>query len=164
MSTVPTLKKTYSEHVVPELIKSRGYKNKHEVPRITKVVLNTGIDSEADKNLIADVARDLGPDCRTEARVGKVQEGDREFQVAGRPGGWCACDASEETPCGSSFTVCCRSLFPRSEIFAGYLPSSMAKAITILASMILPSFPEITVENVKKTMGLGYHHCHDCIQ
>ena len=60
MSTVPALKKLYAEQVVPELTKLRGYKNVHQVPRITKIVINTGIDSEADKNQIADIARDLG--------------------------------------------------------------------------------------------------------
>lgn len=60
MSYVPSLKKLYLEHVVPELSKSRGYKNKHQVPQITKIKLNTGIDAEADKNQIADIARDIG--------------------------------------------------------------------------------------------------------
>ncbi len=60
MSYVPTLKKIYTEQVVAELVKSRGYKNKHQVPKITKVVRNTGIDADADKNQIADSARDLG--------------------------------------------------------------------------------------------------------
>jgi large subunit ribosomal protein L5 len=39
---------------------SRGYKNKHQVPKLEKIVLNTGISSEADKNQIADTARDMG--------------------------------------------------------------------------------------------------------
>ena len=62
MSTpyVPTLKKLYHEQVAPALVKSRGYKNKHQVPKIVKISLNTGIDAEADKNQISDVARDLG--------------------------------------------------------------------------------------------------------
>src|SRR5579871_4588572 len=59
MSTVPTLKKAYKEAVFPELKKSRGYKNIHEVPKITKIKLNTGIDADADKNQIADIQRDL---------------------------------------------------------------------------------------------------------
>src|SRR3954467_12296732 len=59
MSYVPSLKKIYFEQVVPELVKSRGYKNKHEVPKLVKINLNSGIDAEADKNQIADVARDL---------------------------------------------------------------------------------------------------------
>jgi large subunit ribosomal protein L5 len=59
-SYTPTLKQQYVEKVIPALIESRGYKNKHQVPKIVKISLNTGIDAEADKNQIADVARDLG--------------------------------------------------------------------------------------------------------
>ena len=56
----PVLKKLYHEQVIPELVKSRGYKNKHQVPKLVKINLNTGIDAEADKNQIADIQRDLG--------------------------------------------------------------------------------------------------------
>lgn len=58
--TPPPLKQHYIATVVPALIASHGYKNLHQVPRLTKIVLNTGISSEADKNVIADTARDLG--------------------------------------------------------------------------------------------------------
>ena len=54
------LQKHYLETVVPALIASRGYKNKHQVPKLEKIVLNTGIDADADKNAIADTARDMG--------------------------------------------------------------------------------------------------------
>jgi large subunit ribosomal protein L5 len=57
--TVPTLKKFYLETVVPELIKVRGYKNAHEVPTINKIVLNSRIDSEADKNWVQEVVKDI---------------------------------------------------------------------------------------------------------
>jgi large subunit ribosomal protein L5 len=59
MSYTPVLKKMYREQVVPELVKQRGYKNQHEIPKLVKIVLNSGIDAEADKNQIADVQRDL---------------------------------------------------------------------------------------------------------
>ena len=58
-SYTPVLKKLYVEQIVPELVKSRGYKNKHEVPKLLKISLNTGIDADADKNQIADIARDI---------------------------------------------------------------------------------------------------------
>ena len=47
MSYVPSLKKLYNDQVVPELVKSRGYKNKHEVPKLVKISINTGISAEA---------------------------------------------------------------------------------------------------------------------
>ena len=46
MSYVPVLKKLYIEQVVPALVKSRGYKNKHEVPKLVKINLNTGISAD----------------------------------------------------------------------------------------------------------------------
>ena len=43
-----TLAREYKEKIVPELVKSRGYKNAMEVPKITKVVVNCCIGSSAD--------------------------------------------------------------------------------------------------------------------
>jgi len=57
--SVPTLKKFYLETVVPELAKTRGYKNPHQVPTIDKIVLNSRIDSEADKNWVQEVVKDI---------------------------------------------------------------------------------------------------------
>ena len=41
----PNLLKEYKEHVVPSLKEKLGVKNIHQVPRITKVVINCGIGS-----------------------------------------------------------------------------------------------------------------------
>jgi len=59
MATVPYLKKYYLEKVVPELLKSRGYTNIHQVPNLKKIVLNTAFKAEADKGHIAEVVKDL---------------------------------------------------------------------------------------------------------
>ena len=111
---IPSLKKLYVEQVAPALVKSRGYKNLHEVPKISKIVLNSGIDAEADKNQIADVARDLMwdffyrllavalPTIRDFRGVGSKLDGQGNYNLGIQ-----------------DFTI----------------------------------FPEITVENVKKTMG-----------
>ncbi|MDA0346143.1 MAG: 50S ribosomal protein L5 [Verrucomicrobia bacterium] len=56
----PALKTTYNEQIVPALIKSRGYKNVMQVPKVTKIVLNSGVGSSNDKNVINDIAKDLG--------------------------------------------------------------------------------------------------------
>ncbi len=42
----PRLKKLYREKVIPELTKMRGYINVHQVPRLVKVVINTGIGKD----------------------------------------------------------------------------------------------------------------------
>lgn len=61
MSSVkPILKTLYSEKVVPELIKSQGYKNLHDVPRIVKVVINSGVGTKHDKSFLENAVRDIG--------------------------------------------------------------------------------------------------------
>jgi len=54
------LRKHYQEVVKPELIKLRGYKNVHQVPRVLKVVINSGVDAAAEKNVITELAKDIG--------------------------------------------------------------------------------------------------------
>jgi len=54
------LKKHYLETVVPALISSRGYHNLHEVPRLEKVVINSGISAAHDRNYIHQVAKEIG--------------------------------------------------------------------------------------------------------
>ena len=59
MSTKPYLKQAYLEKVVPELIKVRGYKNVHQVPNLSKIVLNSAFKAEADKSHIAEVVKEI---------------------------------------------------------------------------------------------------------
>jgi large subunit ribosomal protein L5 len=58
-SSNPVLKTTYAEKIVPELMKAKGYKNFHEVPKITKVVINSGIGTKHDKQFLEDAVRDI---------------------------------------------------------------------------------------------------------
>ena len=53
--SVPELKKIYLEEVAPALLKSCGFKNLHQVPKIEKVVLNSSFGVELDKNGIEEL-------------------------------------------------------------------------------------------------------------
>ncbi len=57
-------KKLYEEKIVPELIQSRGYRNKMQVPRLQKIVINMGVGVPGDrdelKSVVADLARITG--------------------------------------------------------------------------------------------------------
>lgn len=55
----PFLKEYYERTVVPELIKLKGYKNKHQIPQVEKIVINSGIRSENDKAWVNEVAKDI---------------------------------------------------------------------------------------------------------
>ncbi|MBU1179206.1 50S ribosomal protein L5 [Patescibacteria group bacterium] len=53
------LQKKYTEEVVPEMIKKFGYKNRMAVPKIQKVVVNSGIGSVKDKEQIGRVEKQI---------------------------------------------------------------------------------------------------------
>ena len=56
---IPELKKIYTEEAIPALMKSQGYGNVHEVPKIDKVVLNSSFGVELDKNGIVELRKDI---------------------------------------------------------------------------------------------------------
>ena len=53
------LKTFYLETVVPQLLKDLNYKNKHQVPCVEKVVINSGINSNSDKNRVEQVRKEV---------------------------------------------------------------------------------------------------------
>lgn len=55
----PALKEIYREKVIPELMKSQGYKNIHQVPVLEKIVLNTGFGAATDKGTLEAIVRDM---------------------------------------------------------------------------------------------------------
>lgn len=58
--TLPRLKAKYREEIIPELKKQFGFTNPHQVPQITKVVINMGVGEAArDGKLIEGAAHDL---------------------------------------------------------------------------------------------------------
>jgi len=53
MSYTPSLRKQYTEEVVPALMKEFNYKSVMQVPRLTKIVLNQGVGQAiADKKIL----------------------------------------------------------------------------------------------------------------
>ena len=54
------LQKQYEEVIVPALIKEFGYKNKMEIPKLTKIVLNMGVgEATEDKKAIEGAVKDM---------------------------------------------------------------------------------------------------------
>lgn len=153
MSYVPTLKKLYVEQIAPALVQSRGYKNKHEIPQITKVVLNTGIDAEADKNQIADIARDLGLIAGQKPVLAKSRKAIANFKL--REGQFVGCHVTLRGATMWDFLYRLLAVaLPTIRDFRGVSPKLDGQGNYNLGIADFTIFPEITVENVKKTMGL----------
>lgn len=153
MSYVPTLKKLYHEQVAPELVKSRGYKNKHQVPRLVKISLNTGIDSDADKNQIADIARDIAAISGQKAILNRSRKAIANFKL--KPNQVVGCSVTLR---GNSmwefFYRLVAVALPTIRDFRGVPTKLDGQGNYSIGITDHTIFPEITVENVKKHMGL----------
>ena len=152
-SAVPTLKKTYVEQVVPELVKSRGYKNKHQIPKLVRVVINTGIDADADKNQIADVQRDVAAIAGQKPVLAKSRKAISNFKLKENQVVGC-----HVTLRGNAMWEFLQRLIavalPTIRDFRGVSPKLDGQGNYNLGITDFTIFPEITVENVKKSMGL----------
>jgi large subunit ribosomal protein L5 len=56
---MPDMKKEYNEKVVPALKEKLGYKNTLEVPRLTKIVISTGIGTGKERDAFTDAKEQL---------------------------------------------------------------------------------------------------------
>jgi len=153
MSQVPTLKQRYAEHVVPELVKARGYKNAHQVPKITKVVLNTGIDADADKNQITDIQRDMGLIAGQKPVLTRSRKAIANFKLKPNQVVGCFVTLRGEAMWQFLHRLIAVAL-PTIRDFRGVSPKLDGQGNYNLGVTDFTIFPEITVENVKKTMGL----------
>ncbi len=152
-SYTPVLKKIYHEQVIPELVKSRGYKNKHEVPRLLKITLNTGIDAEADKNQIADAQRDLSLIAGQKAILAKSKKAIANFKLKQGQVVGCHVTLRGQSMWEFFYRLLAVAL-PTIRDFRGVSPKFDGQGNYNLGIQDFSIFPEITVENVKKTMGL----------
>lgn len=153
MKKLPQLKKQYLEVVVPALKQSRGYTNPHQVPRILKVVLNTGIDAGADKTVIADAQRDLTAIGGQKAVLTKARKAIANFKLR------------EGQIVGSTVTLRGDNMWhflerllivalPAIRDFRGVPTKFDGNGNYNLGVADYSIFPEISLENTKRMMGL----------
>jgi len=153
LSYIPSLKKQYVERVVPELMTLRGYKNKHEVPRLLKITINTGIDAEADKNVIADTQKDIGTLAGQKPVLAKSKKAIANFKL--KKGQFVGCHVTLRGPAMWEFLFRLLAVaLPTIRDFRGVSPKLDGQGNYTIGITDHTIFPEITVDNVKKHIGL----------
>jgi large subunit ribosomal protein L5 len=153
MSATPTLKKLYNEQISAELVKTRGYKNRHQVPKLVKIVLNTGIDADADKNQIADVQRDLALIAGQKPVLTRTKKAISNFKLKENQIVGCTVTLRGNAMWEFFYRLLAVSL-PSIRDFRGVSTKLDGQGNYTLGIADFTIFPEITMENIKKTMGL----------
>jgi len=147
------LQKFYNESVAPALIASRGYKNKHQVPKLTKIVLNTGIGAEADKNQIADTARDMGLIAGQKPVLNRTKRAIANFKL--KPNQVTGCHVTLRGESMWHFLMRLLAVaLPTIRDFRGVPNKLDGQGNYTIGITDFTIFPEIVVENNKRSMGL----------
>ena len=150
---VPPLKKHYAESVVPALIAARGYKNKHQVPKLEKIVLNTGISADADKNVIADTQRDLSAIAGQKAVLAKSRKAIANFKL--KQGQFVGAHVTLRGDAMWHFLMRLLAVaLPTIRDFRGVPNKLDGQGNYSIGITDYAIFPEITVESTKRHMGL----------
>jgi len=151
--SVPPLKKHYVEHVVPALMAARAYKNKHQVPKLEKIVLNTGISSEADKNVIADTQKDISAIAGQKAVLNRSRKAIANFKL--KQGQVVGCSVTLRGDAMWHFLMRLLAVaLPTIRDFRGVPNKLDGQGNYNIGIADFTIFPEISVESTKRHMGL----------
>jgi large subunit ribosomal protein L5 len=77
----PTMKSRYEEEIVPKLIESRGYKNRMQVPKLKKIVLNLCVSLQHDRDTLTALANDLSKITGQKAVITKAKLSVSNFKL-----------------------------------------------------------------------------------
>ena len=76
-----TFKQQYHETIVPALMKERGYKNVHEVPKLEKIVINSGFDASIDKSGIEETVSEVSKIAGQKAVITRARKSISNFKL-----------------------------------------------------------------------------------
>jgi len=150
----PALRTHYREAVVPALKEKFGYTNVHQVPKITKVVLNSGVGSAQDRKAAAEeAAREMGVITGQRPVINRAKNSISNFKLR------------EGEVIGVKVTLRGRQMFeflerfmkiaiPTIRDFRGVSPKSFdGRGNYTIGVQDQTIFPEIELDKVKQTTG-----------
>lgn len=82
MSAQPRFKERYEKEIKPKMLKDRGYKNVHEVPKLDKIVINMGVGDATQNRAFIDAAvNDMTLISGQKPVVTKARKSNASFKV-----------------------------------------------------------------------------------
>ena len=141
--------KLYNEVIKKSLVDKFGYTNSHEIPKLTKIVLNMGVgDAVTDKKKLTNAAEEMGMIAGQKPVITKARKSIATFKVR------------EEMPIGCKVTLrrermyeflekLVRVALPRIRDFKGI---ETFRAKTLTAAATLPSASRNRSFSLKSTM------------
>ena len=152
---IPRLKRDYDERIVPAMIEKFGYKNKLEVPKLEKIVINMGVgEATQDKKKVEAAAAEMQAISGQKPVITKAKKSIAQFKLR------------EGMPIGAKVTLRRERMYefldrlitialPRVRDFRGLNPKSFdgrGNYAMGLKEQIV--FPEINYDQIDKVRGM----------
>src|SRR6059058_4138134 len=157
---IPRLKRDYDERIVPAMTERFGYKNRMEVPRLEKIVINMGVgEATQDKKRVETAASEMQAISGQKPVITKAKKSIAQFKLR------------EGMPIGCKVTLRRERMYefldrlvnialPRVRDFRGVPPKSFDGrgnyAFGIREQIV---FPEINFDDVDDTRGMDIIVC-----
>ncbi|MFA6930839.1 MAG: 50S ribosomal protein L5 [Lentisphaeria bacterium] len=150
-----TLFEQYKSEIVPQLVSKRGYKNLLQVPKLEKIVINTGVGTDKDREVMQIAADTLGCITGQKAVTTKTTKNISNFKLrAGMSVGACVTLRR-----GNMYNFLHRLInivLPRVRDFRGISNKSFDGAGNYTFGLNDQSvFTEIELDKIKHTIGMN---------
>ncbi|MCX6357619.1 MAG: 50S ribosomal protein L5 [Candidatus Aureabacteria bacterium] len=145
----------YRDLIVPELMKEFGYKNKLQVPRLQKIVINMGVgEAMQDSKMLDDAAADLALIAGQRPMMTKSRKDISNFKL--RAGLKIGCKVTlRGARMYEFFDRFVNVALPRIRDFRGLSPKSFdGRGNYSLGLSEQVVFPELDLDKVKRTQGM----------
>ena len=144
----------YVNEVVPALKEKHKFANVHQIPRMTKIVVNMGVSASLEKNAIEDAAKDLALITGRKAAVSKSRHSIANFKLReGQPIG-CRVTLRRDAMY-EFFDRLVATALPRIRDFRGLSPRKFdGRGNYTFGVSDQTIFPEIELDKIKRQQGM----------
>lgn len=149
------LLKEYRETIVPRMMEEFGYKNKLQVPKLTKIVINMGIgEGASDIKILEQAASELALICGQKPVITRAKKSVAGFKI--RKGAPIGCKVTLRGKIMYEFLDRLINIaLPRIKDFRGVNPNSFDKGGNYALGLSEQTiFPEIDYDKVQRTTGM----------
>lgn len=150
----PRLQVKYEEQVVPAMQAKWNYRNRHEVPRMEKIVIHMGVPAVLEKSAVDDAAKDLAQITGRKPVVDKARKNIANFKL--RKNHPIGCHVTlRRAAMYEFFDRLIAAALPRIRDFRGVSRRSFdGRGNYSLGIAEQTIFPEIELDKVKRTQGM----------
>ena len=151
---MPQLYEFYKKDVVEQLLKGGHYTNRMQVPKVEKVVINMGINSNHDKDVLTEAQQELATITGQKALVTKAKKSISNFKVR------------QDMPVGAKVTLRGARMYeflerffnaalPRIRDFRGMNPRGFdGRGSYTMGVKDQTIFPEVELDKIKHNLGM----------